>query len=127
MNDTIKLICNIYLLFIDDLSKGKPTSQSSTYPGNDTAYRAGNAVDRDVTTCMRTDQIGGNSQVQNVWWRLDLGGKYNVYNVSIMFKNYNGYGNCVSILIILFFSMHAYIIYLLFKHVNSTSILEQQN
>ena len=41
-------------------------------------YKAGNAVDRNITTCMRTDAIGVNSRDQAVWWRVDLGGVYNI-------------------------------------------------
>ena len=55
-------------------------------------YKAGNAVDGNITTCMRTDAIGVNSHDQTVWWKVDLGGVYNIYNVNIVFKNYGGYG-----------------------------------
>ena len=55
-------------------------------------YKAGNAVDRNITTCMRTDAIGVNSPDQTVWWKVDLGGVYNIYSVNIVFKNYEGDG-----------------------------------
>ncbi|XP_078329598.1 uncharacterized protein LOC111116561 [Crassostrea virginica] len=42
-------------------------------------------------TCMRTDTIGGNSPYLAVWWKVDLGGVYNIYSVNILFKNYDGY------------------------------------
>ena len=56
-------------------------------------YVAGNAVDRDIRTCMRTDPIGKNSDYYRVWWKVDLGAVYNIYSVNILFKNYDGYGN----------------------------------
>ena len=55
-------------------------------------YKAGNAVDRNITTCMRTDAIGESSHDQTVWWKVDLGGVYNIYSVNIVFKNYEGDG-----------------------------------
>ena len=56
-------------------------------------YKAGNAVDRDITTCMRTEPIGPTSPDKTVWWMVDLGGMYNIYSVNILFKNYDGHGN----------------------------------
>ena len=85
-----KFYVTLYSPFKDDLSYNKNASQSHTYPG--TAYGADNAVDGNTATCMRTDAIGGNSPYQTVWWRVDLGGVYNIYSVNILFKNYNGYG-----------------------------------
>ena len=79
----------------DDLSKNKVANQSETYaaPGSDVhKYVAGNALDRDITTCMRTDAIGLTSPDKTVWWRVDLGGVYNIYSVNIQFKKYEGYG-----------------------------------
>ena len=55
-------------------------------------YAAGNAVDRNITTCMRTDAIGFNSPDKKVWWMVDLGRSYNIYSVNILFKNYTEYG-----------------------------------
>ena len=49
-------------------------------------------MDRDITTCMRADPIGFNSPYKKVWWRVDLGGVYNIYSVNILFKNYDGLG-----------------------------------
>ena len=77
------------------MSKDKVAIQSTTYPPppNDADKNiAGNAVDRDKTTCMRTEPIGPTSQDQTVWWKVDLGGVYSIYNVNILFKNYYGYG-----------------------------------
>ena len=76
----------------DDLSKNKVATQSTTSPSPTDAYRAGNAVDRNTTTCMRTELIGKNSPDKTVWWKVDLGRAYNIYSVNILFKNYNGYG-----------------------------------
>ncbi|XP_078330765.1 uncharacterized protein LOC111112385 [Crassostrea virginica] len=73
----------------DDLSYNKDASQSHTAPG--TVYGAENAVDRNTVTCMRTRSIGPNSPDKTVWWKVDLGGVYNIYSVNILFKNYDGY------------------------------------
>ena len=88
-----KLTCYIV---IDDLSDHRNATQSTTHQGAPDQYKAGNAVDRDVTTCMRTIPIGQNSPDKTVWWKVDLGEIYSIYNVSIRFKNYDGYGNYVS-------------------------------
>ena len=74
----------------DDLSYNKDASQSHTATG--TAHGAQNAVDRNTTTCMRTKPIGSTSPDKTVWWKVDLGGVYNIYSVNILFKNYDGYG-----------------------------------
>nr|XP_022305532.1 receptor-type tyrosine-protein phosphatase epsilon-like [Crassostrea virginica] len=81
----------ITTLAYDDLSYNKVASQSPTYPGP--GYIAGNAVDGNAATCMRTEAIGLNSPDKTVWWRVDLGGVYNIYSVNIQFKNYDGYEN----------------------------------
>ena len=89
----------------DDLSARKVASQSTTYQhgtNEPNQYVAGNAVDRDTTTCIRTIPIGGNSPYNTVWWRVDLGGVYNIYSVNILFRNYDGYG------IILYFRAYFY-------------------
>ena len=73
------------------MSKDKFATQSTTYAAGTshvTMYVAGHAVDRDITTCMRTDAIGGSSPVQRVWWKVDLKGVYSIYSVNILFKNY---------------------------------------
>ncbi|XP_078329596.1 uncharacterized protein LOC111116882 [Crassostrea virginica] len=77
-----------------DLSKDKVATQSTTPPpavGDPSRFVAGNAVDRDITTCMRTNVIGLNAQDKTVWWKVDLGGVYNIYSVNLLFKNYDGY------------------------------------
>ena len=80
----------------DDLSHNKAASQNHTAAG--TTYGAENAVDRDITTCMGTKPIGPNSPDKTVWWKVDLGGVYNIYSVNILFKNYDGYGIAVKII-----------------------------
>ena len=74
------------------MSKNKVATQSTTAPSPTYSCRAGNAVDRDITTCMRTDIIGLNSPDETVWWKVDLGGVYSIYSVNILFKNYDGFG-----------------------------------
>ena len=77
------------------MSKDKVATQSTTFPPplHDADKNiAGNAVDRDITTCMKTDVIGENSPDKTVWWKVDLGGVYGIYSVNILFKNYDGYG-----------------------------------
>lgn len=36
-------------------------------------YSARNAVDRNPSTCMRTNNVGPNSPDKTVWWKVDLG------------------------------------------------------
>ncbi|XP_052693428.1 LOW QUALITY PROTEIN: teneurin-4-like [Crassostrea angulata] len=75
----------------DDLSYNKSTTQSHTYLG--TNYVADNAVDRNSTTCMRTLYIGRNSPDKTLWWKVDLGGVYNIYGVNVLFKSYEGWNH----------------------------------
>lgn len=82
----------IVCLHTDDLSKNKRATQSTTTYSPTNAYIASNAVDGDITTCIRTNPIGLNAQDKAVWWKVDLGGVYNIYSVKILFKNYNGHG-----------------------------------
>lgn len=85
----MKIVCYIYFV-TDDLSYNKVASQSSTVTGN---YNdAKNAVDRNVTTCMKTNDIGGSSPRKTVWWKVDLGRIYSINSVNIFFKNYVDYG-----------------------------------
>lgn len=39
---------------------------------------------------MRTEAIGTTSVSEKTWWYVDLGGVYNVYNISILFRDYPG-------------------------------------
>lgn len=72
-------------------------------------YDASNAVDRNTSTCMRTDQIGPTAKHKIMWWKIDLGGMYNIYSINILFKNYDGYGktflNCLNNSCIVGFSL----------------------
>ena len=77
-------------VFKDNLSFKKDASQSHTYSGS--GYGAELAVDGNTATCMRTNAIGTHSPDKTVWWKVDLGGVYNIYSVKILFKNYNGHG-----------------------------------
>lgn len=36
--------------------------------------------------------MGPNTFTKTVWWKVDLGRVYNIYSISIYFKNYDGYG-----------------------------------
>lgn len=80
----------IFSSTVDDLSYNKTSTQSSTMEG--IFYEAKNAVDGLVETCMRTHPMGFNSPYISVWWKVDLGGIYNIFSISILFKNYDGYG-----------------------------------
>lgn len=52
---------------------------------------AGRVVDGDISTCMRTEDIGITSNFdKKTWWYVDLGKVSNVYNIRILFKDYNG-------------------------------------
>ena len=70
----------------------KKNATQSTEAWSYDFYKAGNAVDRNISTCMRTKEIGRNSPEKTVWWKVDLGGMLNIHSVNILFKNYNGYG-----------------------------------
>uniref|UniRef100_A0A8W8NVL1 Tyrosine-protein phosphatase domain-containing protein n=1 Tax=Magallana gigas TaxID=29159 RepID=A0A8W8NVL1_MAGGI len=74
----------------DDISYNKTATQSHTIIG--TRYDPSKAVDRDTATCMRTPPIGRNNPEKTVWWKVDLGGLYNIQSVNIVFANYDGYG-----------------------------------
>ncbi|XP_078330673.1 uncharacterized protein LOC144624647 [Crassostrea virginica] len=90
VNGIIFLTVLVIAIAYDDLSKNKPASQSTTAVSSTDDFIASKAVDRDKTTCMRAKPIGVNSPEKTVWWRVDLGGVYNIYSVNILFKNYVG-------------------------------------
>lgn len=46
------------------------------------------AVDRSISTCMRTGDIGFTSSGKITWWYVDLGGLKSVGNIRIQFKDY---------------------------------------
>lgn len=92
MNVHILIVClvrNLIINAFDDLSYNEVATQSPLYLGN--TYDASNAVDRQIGTCMRTEEIGLNSAYHSTWWKVDLGGIYNIYSINILFKNYAGY------------------------------------
>ena len=96
-------------VFKDNLSFKKDASQFHTSVG--TGYGAENAVDGNTATCMRTREIGRYSPYKTVWWKVDLGGVYNIYSVNILFKNYDRHGikcNCV----IIFYQLLNYYLYI---------------
>lgn len=65
-------------------------TQSHTYLG--TGYDASKTVDENRETCMRTEAIGSHSADKTAWWKVDLGGIYNIYDINILFKTYDGFG-----------------------------------
>lgn len=79
----------------DDLSYNKTATQSITFTGIEMLYDAGNAVDRKTLTCTRTRDIGRSSPFKTMWWKVDLGGRYSIYSINIIFKNYDGLGKCL--------------------------------
>lgn len=86
------LLEGIRLKSVDDLSYKNNASQSPTYLGK--YSEANNAVDGDRTTCMRTNAIGTGFTYpyKTTWWKVDLSRIYNIYSITILFKNYYGYG-----------------------------------
>lgn len=42
---------------------------------------------------MGTKPIGVTNPYKTVWWRVDLGGLKNIFSISMLFKNYNDYGD----------------------------------
>lgn len=79
-----------FFLFEDNLSYNKLATQLLTYPGQSTG--ASNAVDGNTATCTRQYDIGITAPYKTMWWKVDLGGVYNIYSISILFKTYDGYG-----------------------------------
>lgn len=79
-----------------DLSFKKETNQWKTYalkdPNAVSMYIPSRAVDRNASTCTRTENLGTGSLYEETWWTVDLGGYYSIYSVNIQFLNYEGYG-----------------------------------
>ncbi|XP_062621291.1 multiple epidermal growth factor-like domains protein 10, partial [Saccostrea cucullata] len=74
-----------------NLSEGKNSTQSTTWlcsPKNCYLYAANNAVDGDISTCMRPQSIGSSYPIKIVWWRVDLGDTKSIYSIRIQFKYY---------------------------------------
>lgn len=79
---------NMYIinLLTGDLSVNKKTAQYRTVIGC-SACDAINAVDRNISTCARTE-FGQTSPDQITWWYVDLGAVHSVHNIRIQFKDY---------------------------------------
>nr|XP_022311255.1 uncharacterized protein LOC111116549 [Crassostrea virginica] len=75
----------------DDISYQHYAVQYPLFGGHAEFYKATNALDRNISMCTRNEGIGLSSQHKSVWWRVDLGGVYNIYSVNILFKHYEGY------------------------------------
>lgn len=86
----LNLIIAVHIFCTDDLSYNKVATQINTYNGQ--PHDAQYAVDRIRSTCMRTNDIGGTSLYQTMWWKVDLGGVYNIYSINILFKNNDAHG-----------------------------------
>lgn len=79
----------------DDHSVQGFASQDPRYPGQEyRLYEAGNAIDRNTATCMRTDAIGigPTASYKHTWWKVDLGEVYSIHSIDILFKNYDTFG-----------------------------------
>nr|XP_034319983.1 multiple epidermal growth factor-like domains protein 10 [Crassostrea gigas] len=73
----------------DNISLKKMATQSHTYSNllDDAKY----GVDGNSATCMKTYDIGVNSLIAAVWWKVDLRRVYRIHSINILFKNYDGY------------------------------------
>lgn len=65
----------------------KVATQMHTYHPNP-QYAARNAVDGNTKTCSNAQQIGLGSPWKDVWWKVDLGGVYSIYNITLQFKTH---------------------------------------
>lgn len=72
----------------DNLSFDKKATQSHTRISTILNTSANSAIDEDTNTCMSSQEIGGRSLYQTFWWKVDLGGVYNIHRINISFKNY---------------------------------------
>lgn len=78
--------------YTDDLSFKAVASQSKIATGQPISYAASNAVDREIATCTRAEEIGINAPDKAMWWKVDLNGTFNIFSINILFKNYKNYG-----------------------------------
>lgn len=87
------LFCNqlVYvLLYKEHLSKDRTAAQSRTWACRYcTTYLPNNAVDGNISTCMRASFFGPTSQYQTAWWYVDLWDIKSVYSIMIQFKDYD--------------------------------------
>lgn len=89
--DIVKFHCIYYekIYFIDELSRGKPASQSHTQKGSFLGENGAHyAVDGITSTCTKTIDIGKSSTYKDVWWKVDLGEIKSIYSIGIQFRNY---------------------------------------
>lgn len=80
----------VFYFCTDDLSFQKVASQSSTWYGY--IHNASYAVDRNTSTWARMLEMGRSSLTKTAWWKVDLGGVYNIYSINVLFKLWDGYG-----------------------------------
>lgn len=80
------------MIATDDLSFKAVASQSPITPDPHLQYEASNALDRNIATCMRTNDIGETAEHKSTWWKVDLGEVYSIYSINILFKNYYNFG-----------------------------------
>lgn len=55
---------------------------------------AGNAVDGNNKTCMRTEDIGINAKIHKTLWYVDLGNIYSLYSIRIEFQKETEHVSC---------------------------------
>lgn len=55
-------------------------------------YDVSKVVDENREICMRIEVIGFYLVDKMVWWKVDFGGIYNIYDINILFKIYDGFG-----------------------------------
>lgn len=71
-------------------------------------YDVSNVVDGNIVMCMRIKLIGLNNFDKIVWWKVDFCGFRNIYSISVLFKNYNDYGD-YNLFLKLYFMFDVYI------------------
>ncbi|XP_062587741.1 uncharacterized protein LOC134249391 [Saccostrea cucullata] len=93
----VSLLLQIFSTYgYDNLSVGKITTQSSLWTCHSqlcNLYASNNAVDGNMSTCMRADTIGLSNSSKTVWWRVDLGDIKSIYSIRIQFKDYGADSN----------------------------------
>nr|XP_034311841.1 multiple epidermal growth factor-like domains protein 6 isoform X2 [Crassostrea gigas] len=89
----IALACIMWSLFTktlilgyDDLSANRNAAQYKTILSCPKCV-ANHAVDRNITTCAKTD-MGPTSDVPYTWWNVDLGAVHSVHNIRIQFRDF---------------------------------------
>lgn len=74
--------------FTDDLSENKASNQSRVSKSCPQCV-ANYAVDRNITTCMQTEDIGKQASEHTTLWSVDLGKIHRIHNMRIQFRKYN--------------------------------------